>query len=305
MKLATYKEGSRDGQLVVVSRDLSTAHFVNGIATRLQQVLDDWNFLSPQLQDLYTTLNQGKARHAFAFDPAMCMAPLPRAYARLVAQSGGEAKPSLRQGASDALMGPRDDLWVASAEAGADFEVGLAVVTGDIERASAPAQALEGVRLLMLGVDWHWRGLEDSGASPVHSQPASGFAPVAVTPDELGDAWQGGRAHLSVSVQCQQRRIGVLDSAAGMALHFGQWLSLAARERSIGAGTVLCSGALRDPNVQHGHASVLQRRQHEQAEQGQPQTAWLGWGDVLQVDARSRDGHSVFGAIEHAVVEPL
>ncbi|MGE4052836.1 MAG: fumarylacetoacetate hydrolase family protein, partial [Piscinibacter sp.] len=150
MKLATYKDGSRDGQLVVVSRDLSTAHYASGIATRLQQVLDDWNFLSPQLEDLYQTLNHGKARHAFAFEAQKCMAPLPRAFqwadgsafinhVELVRKARGAEVPEsfytdplMYQGGSDDFLGPTDDIVVPSEEFGIDFEAEVAVITGDV-----------------------------------------------------------------------------------------------------------------------------------------------------------------------------
>src|SRR5688572_23095378 len=155
MKLASYKDGSRDGQLVVVSRDLSMAHYANGIATRLQQVLDDWNFLSPQLEDLYTSLNHGRARHAFPFDPQMCMAPLPRAYqwadgsaylnhVELVRKARNAEVPEsfytdplMYQGGSDDFLGPCDDIVVPSEKMGIDFEAEIAVVTGDVPMGSS------------------------------------------------------------------------------------------------------------------------------------------------------------------------
>ena len=171
MKLATYKDGSRDGQLIVVSRDLTTAHYASGIASRLQQVLDDWNFLSPQLQDVYDTLNHGKPRHAFAFDPKQCMAPLPRAYqwvdgsayinhVALVRQArGAEMPPSfytdplMYQGGSDGFLGPCDDVICASEAHGIDFEAEVAVITSDVRMGSTPEQALDGIRLVMLAND--------------------------------------------------------------------------------------------------------------------------------------------------------
>ena len=168
MKLATYKDGSRDGQLVVVSRDLSTAHYATGIASKLQQVLDDWNFLAPQLQDLYTTLNQGKARHAFPFDPAQCMAPLPRAYqwadgsayinhVELVRAARNSEVPSsfytdplMYQGGSDDFIGPCDPVVCASEAFGIDFEAEVAVITGDVPMQTNADEAIESVRLIML-----------------------------------------------------------------------------------------------------------------------------------------------------------
>ncbi|MBC7649026.1 MAG: fumarylacetoacetate hydrolase family protein, partial [Vitreoscilla sp.] len=177
MKLATYKDGSRDGQLVVVSRDLSTAHYATGIASKLQQVLDDWNFMSPQLQDLYEMLNSGKARHAFPFDAAQCMAPLPRAYqwadgsafvnhVELVRKARNSEVPAtfhtdplMYQGGSDDFIGPCDDVVVASEDFGIDFEAEVAVITADVPMRASPAQALEGIRLIMLANDVSLRNL--------------------------------------------------------------------------------------------------------------------------------------------------
>ena len=177
MKLATLKDGSRDGQLAVVSRDLASAHFPTGIASTMQQLLDDWNFVSPQLEDLYATLNGGKARHAFAFDPAQCHAPLPRAFqwsdgsaylnhVELVRKSRGAEvsatfyeDPLMYQGGSDDFLGPRDDAVFASADWGIDFESEVAVVTGDVALGATPDAALESVRLLMLVNDWSLRNL--------------------------------------------------------------------------------------------------------------------------------------------------
>src|SRR5439155_26500239 len=171
MKLASYKDGSRDGQLVVVSRDLATGHYASGIATRLQQVLDDWSFLSPQLEDLATSLDHGKARHAFAFDPTRCMAPLPRAYqvaggpafvhhVELVRRARNAEMPAsfwtdplMYQGGSDDFLGPRDDIVAASEDWGIDFGAEVAVVTGDVAMATGADAAVESVRLVMLAND--------------------------------------------------------------------------------------------------------------------------------------------------------
>ena len=211
MKFATYKDGSRDGQLVVVSRDLATAHYATGIASKLQQVLDDWNFMSPQLQDLYETLNSGKARHAFPFEPAQCMAPLPRAYqwvdgsayinhVELVRKARHAEVPAtfytdplMYQGGSDDFCGPGADVVVASEDFGIDFEAEIAVITGDVPMRATPEQALDGIRLVMLANDVSLRNLIADelakGFGFVQSKPATAFSPVAVTLDDLGDAW--------------------------------------------------------------------------------------------------------------------
>ena len=220
MKLATYKDGSRDGQLVVVSRDLGTAHYATGIASKLQQVLDDWSFLSPQLQDLYDQLNSGRARHPFPFDPAQCMAPLPRAYqwadgsayinhVELVRKARNSEVPEsfytdplMYQGGSDDFIGPCDPVVVPSESMGIDFEAEIAVITGDVKMGATPEQALEGIRLVMIANDVSLRNLIPAelakGFGFFQSKPATAFSPVAVTLDELGDAWDKGRVNLTV-----------------------------------------------------------------------------------------------------------
>lgn len=325
MKLATYKDGSRDGQLVVVSRDLATAHYANGIATRLQQVLDDWNFLSPQLEDLSTTLNHGKARHAFPFDPAMCMAPLPRAYQwadgsaylahveRVRRARGAELPESLRsdplvyQGGSDDFLGPCDDAPFARAEDGIDFEAELAVVTGDIPLGATPAQGLEGVRLVMLANDWTLRERVPAelakGFGFFQSKPATAFSPVAVTPDELGEAWQGGRVHLTLQVAWNGRKVGLLEAGPEMHFHFGQLIAHLAKTRNLRAGTIVGSGTVSNADASRGYACVAEKRAIETVDEGEAKTGWLQYGDTVRIEMKGRDGHSVFGAIEQAVVE--
>ena len=235
MKLASYQDGSRDGQLLVVSRDLVTAHYAGGIATRLRQVLDDWNFLSPQLEDLYTTLNQGKARHAFGFDAARCLAPLPRAYQWVVSVDHGAApggsEPVLQRRASDFLAGPHDAIAPDAPDADPACRARLAAVTGDVARGVSAAQALEGIRLLMLAHD---------------SDCATAFGPVAVTPDELGPAWRGGRVHLKLQLARPGQRAEWRDAAAAMQFHFGQLIARLAQARPVCAGSIVGSEALGD-----------------------------------------------------------
>lgn len=318
MKLATYRDGSRDGQLVVVSRDLASAHYATGIATRLQQVLDDWNFLAPQLQDLSQTLDSGKARHAFEFDPRQCLAPLPRAAQWVVAsaygrpgdvQAGaGEAAPAvlrMRHGAPDTLIGPTDPLRVADAAWEADFGAGLAVATGDVEAGVTPGQALEGVRLVMLVNEWSLAALEaherSCGSGLVQSRPATAFAPVAATPDELGAAWDGGRVQLTVQTACNGRTIGACDAGADMDFHFGELIAHLALTRRIRAGSLVGSGVVANRDPSRGYASVADKRALERREHGEPRTPFLQPGDTVRIDMKGRDGLSVCGAIEQQV----
>jgi fumarylacetoacetate (FAA) hydrolase len=326
MKLATLKDGSRDGQLVVVSRDLSLAHHASGIATRLQQVLDDWNFLSPQLEDLSATLNGGKARHAFPFEPRQCMAPLPRAYqwvdasgylnhVALVRRARGvempadaHLEPLMYQGGSDDLLGPTDDARFLDEEAGIDFEAELAVVTGDIPMGAGPDQALDGVRLLMLVNDWTLRHRVPAelarGFGFVQSKPATAFGPVAVTPDELGEAWQGGRVHLPLLSSRNGRRVGQPDAGEGMDFPFGVILAHLARTRAVRAGSIVGGGTVSNADPSRGCGCIAEQRARELVDGGTTTTDYLRFGDTVRIEMPGRDGQSVFGAIDQRVVGP-
>jgi fumarylacetoacetate (FAA) hydrolase len=323
MKLATYKDGSRDGQLVVVARDLASAHFATGTATRLQQVLDDWNFLSPPLEDLYATLNGGKARHAFAFDPRLCMAPLPRAcqwadgsaylnHVELVRKARGAEVPAsfyedplMYQGGSDDFLGPCDDAVFASTDWGIDFESEVAVVTGDIDIGTPPAAALEGVRLLMLVNDWSLRHLIPAelakGFGFLQSKPATAFGPVAVTPDELGPAWKGGRVHLDLESTWNGQRVGRCAAGEEMTFHFGQLIAHLAKTRRVRAGSIVGSGTVSNKDWTRGYSCIAEKRAIETIEHGEPRTAFMQFGDTIRIEMKGRDGQSVFGAIEQTV----
>ena len=323
MKLATLKDGSRDGQLAVVSRDLASAHFATGIATTLQQLLDDWNFVSPQLEDLYATLNGGKARHAFAFDPAQCHAPLPRAFqwadgsaylnhVELVRKARGAEVPAsfyedplMYQGGSDDFLGPRDDAVFASTDWGIDFESEVAVVTGDVAMGATPDAALESVRLLMLVNDWSLRNLIPAelakGFGFLQSKPATAFSPVAVTPDELGPAWRGGRLHLQLQSVWNGRQVGLVDAGPEMTFHFGQLIAHVAKTRRLRAGSIVGSGTVSNKDWAQGYSCVAEKRAIETIESGAPQTAFMQFGDTIRIEMLGSDGLSVFGAIEQRV----
>lgn len=330
MKLATYQDGSRDGQLVVVARDLSSAHYATGIAQRLQQALDDWNFIAPQLQELSDSLNRGKARHAFAFDPARCMAPLPRAYQWIVGAaypsrpalqalhtaldgSGADAPAApLRQAASDDLLGPCDPLPVLPEAWQPDLGAGLAAITGEVPQAATPGQALDTVRLLLLV---NTLAL-NAAPQPLDALAASAFGPVAVTPDELGDAWAQGRLHLTLQVSCNGRKLGMCDAGAAMQQDFGQLIAQAASVRRLRPGSIIGSGTVGNPGQPRGEgknrrtewpkgcASLADKRAIEQAQGGAPQTPWLRPGDSLRIDLKGKDGQSVFGPIAQSVGAP-
>lgn len=331
MKLATYKDGSRDGQLVVVSRDLSTAHYATGIANTLQQALDDWNFISPQLQDLYVTLNQGKARHAFPFDPAMCMAPLPRAYqwadgsaylnhVELVRAARNSEVPAsfyedplMYQGGSDDFIGPMDDVVVPSEDYGIDFEAEITVITGDVPMCATPEQALEGIRLVMLANDVSLRNLIPAelakGFGFFQSKPATAFSPVAVTPDELGDAWQGGRLHLTLQSTWNGRKVGMCEAGPEMTFHFGQLIAHIGKTRNVRAGSIVGSGTVSNKGVEadgrkdwpKGYSCIAEKRAIETILDGKPSTAFMKYGDTIRIEMKGKDGQSIFGAIDQKI----
>ena len=287
MKLATYKDGSRDGQLIVVSRNLKLAHYATGIADRLQQVLDDWNFLSPQLQDLYDALNRagegatgGLARHAFPFDAKMCMAPLPRAYqwadgsayinhvelVRLARHSEVPAnyytEPLMYQGGSDDFLGACDDAPFSSEAFGIDFEAEIAVITSDLPMGCSPERALDGIRLVMLANDWSLRHLVPDELAKsfgfLQSKPATAFSPVAVTLDEFAgqgaadsaSAWDAGRLSLTLLSHWNGRAVGRCDAGQEMTFHFGQLIAHLCKTRNVRAGSIIGSGTVSNKGVE-------------------------------------------------------
>ncbi|HEX5785048.1 MAG TPA: fumarylacetoacetate hydrolase family protein [Burkholderiaceae bacterium] len=292
MKLATYRDGSRDGQLVVVSRDLTQAHYATHVAHTLQQVLDDWNFVSPQLEDLSRELNHGKARHVFPFDPAQCLAPLPRTSQCVRAHAVAPAPTRNRGGVADlltlpgdALLGARADLPLADVADGLDFEAGWAVLCSDLPQGCAPARALEGVRLLTLANTWVLREVQAreraAQVGEVQSRPAVTLGPVVVTPDELGGAWASGRVSLTLEVLLNGRRVVQGQADQAQAQHAGQWLAALAARRPVRAGAVVCSGPLLTPTG--GPAGGLQP------------------GDCLRVTLTAADGSQPLGTMDTEV----
>ncbi len=249
MKLASYADGSRDGHLVVVSRDLTQAHYATGIATRLQQLLDDWGFIAPQLEDLAVQLNHGKLRHAFAFEPAKCLAPLPRAYGWAVVDAEGGIG---REAGS--FSAPHQPL-----RAPAQGQPVLAAITGDLAAASDAAAALDALRLLTFALDWRVAG----------ELVATQCAPLAVTADELGSTWSGGRLQARLVALHNGSRLEPRDVVAAP----GEALARLARLRSLRAGQL--AGVALDPL-----------------------DLALAPGDSLHVDLKTAEGASLFGAID-------
>ncbi|NGZ84383.1 fumarylacetoacetate hydrolase family protein [Duganella aceris] len=325
MKLATLKDGTRDGQLMVVSRDLKTAQLADGVARTLQKALDDWTFIAPQLEQLYQDLNQGRARRGFDFESKHCMAPLPRAFqwadgsayvnhVELVRKARGAElpqsfweEPLMYQGGGDNLLGPTDDIALFHDQWGIDFEAEVAVITDDVPMGATPDQAHQRIRLLMLVNDVSLRNLIPEelakGFGFVQSKPASSFSPVAVTPDELGDAWKGGKVHLPLLSTWNDKLVGKPQAGVDMTFNFPQLIAHLAKSRNVRAGSIIGSGTVSNKDAKRGYSCIAEQRAREMIAGGEPVTPFMAFGDTIRIEMLNGDGKSVFGAIEQAVTQ--
>ncbi|MES2090271.1 MAG: fumarylacetoacetate hydrolase family protein [Pseudomonadota bacterium] len=336
MKLATLKNGTRDGALAVVSRDLRWCQTVPAMAPHLQTALDDWARVAPQLQAVYQALNQGTAPDAQAFDPHACHSPLPRAYqwadgsayvnhVELVRRARGATLPPefwtdplMYQGGSDAFIGPCDPIRVPAANGetwGVDLEGEVAVITDDVPLGASPAQCADAIRLLMLVNDVSLRHLIPAelakGFGFFQSKPASSFSPVAVTPDELGEAWRDSCVHRPLLVQINGEPFGCPDAGVDMVFNFAQLMAHAAKTRALGAGSIIGSGTVSNKqgglhgssiaNGGVGYACIAELRMYEAIETGAASTEFLRFGDRVRIDMVDLQGTSIFGAIDQVV----
>ncbi|MRX07069.1 fumarylacetoacetate hydrolase [Pseudoduganella sp. FT25W] len=324
MKLATLKDGSRDGQLMVVSRDLKSAQLADGVARTLQRALDDWTFISPQLDDIYQELNRGGGRRRFDFDPQNCMAPLPRAFqwadgsayvnhVELVRKARGAElpesfweEPLMYQGGSDDFLGPTDDIVLAHEEWGIDFEAEVAVITDDVPMGATADQSLQRIRLLMLANDVSLRNLIPDelakGFGFVQSKPATSFSPVAVTPDELGDAWKGGKVHLPLLSTWNDKLVGKPHAGVDMVFNFPQLIAHLAKSRNVRAGSIIGSGTVSNKDAKRGYSCIAEQRCLEMIAGGAPLTPFMAFGDTIRIEMLD-DGKSVFGAIAQTLTQ--
>ena len=335
MKLASLKNGSRDGLLVVVSRDLSRCVAVPAVAATMQQLLDSWAQLSIKLEEVYLALNSGKVDGEMAFEQAQCESPLPRAYqwadgsayvnhVELVRKArNAEMPPSfwtdplMYQGGSDDFIGPRDNIDVVSEDYGIDFEGEVAVITDDVPMACTAEQARNKIRLLMLVNDVSLRGLIPNelakGFGFFQSKPASAFSPVAVTPDELGDKWHDGRVHLPLLSTYNGKLFGKPNAGTDMTFDFGQLVAHAAKTRNLGAGAIIGSGTVSNKQgTEHGtsveeggvgYSCIAEIRMIETIRDGKPATAFMRFGDTIRMEMLDEQGNSIFGAIDQQVVQ--
>jgi fumarylacetoacetate (FAA) hydrolase len=322
MKLASLKHG-RDGMLVVVSRDLSRQVAVPHIAHTLQAVMDDWAHAAPRLMRVYDLLNEGPVAGEKPFHATECAAPLPRAYqwadgsayvthVELVRKArGAEMPPSfwidplMYQGGSDSFIGPCDPIVAADEAWGIDFEGEVAVIVDDVPIGSSASAAEKHIKLLMLVNDVSLRNLIPAELAKnfgfFQSKPATAFSPVAVTPDELGEAWDGGKAHLPLLVSLNGARFGAPNAGEDMTFSFPQLIAHAAKTRFLGAGSILGSGTVANKDRSRGSACIAERRSLEQIEAGEPKTPFMKFGDQVRIEMLDREGRSLFGAIDQEV----
>ncbi len=331
MKLASLKDG-RDGRLVVVSRDLQRYLPAAGVAATLQAALDDWPNARPALEAIAARVEAGEGD---TFNQADCASPLPRAYqwadgsayvnhVELVRKARGAEMPAtfwtdplMYQGGSDSFIGPRDNIPMADEAWGIDFEAEIVVVTDDVPMGISPEAALDRIQLVMLVNDVSLRNLIPGelakGFGFFQSKPSSAFSPVAVTPDELGDAWREGKLHLPLLSVLNGEPFGKPDAGVDMTFHFGQLVAHAAKTRPLGAGCIIGSGTISnklgdgpgkpiaDGGV--GYSCIAEIRTIETINNGKPSTSFMKFGDRIRIEMNDASGASIFGTIDQAIEE--
>jgi fumarylacetoacetate (FAA) hydrolase len=320
MKLATLIDGTRDGKLAVVSRDLARALPVPQIARRLQDALDDWASTATKLEDAARTVNSGGGN---PFNPIACMSPLPRAYhwvdgsaylnhVELVRKARGATMPPeflvdplMYQGNSGRFLGPREPIVVADEAWGTDLEGEVAVITDDVPMQCTPEIARTHIKLLMLVNDVSLRGLIPAELAKqfgfLQSKPGPAFSPVAVTPDELGHAWDGGKLNLPLQVRINGNEVGKANAGVDLQFDFGQLIAHDAKTRPLPAGSIIGSGTISNRDRTAGWSCLAEQRMIETIESGKPITPFLKFGDVVRIEMADSSGQSIFGAIEQTV----
>ncbi|WP_426359198.1 fumarylacetoacetate hydrolase family protein [Pseudocolwellia sp. HL-MZ19] len=334
MKLATLKNDTRDGQLVVVSRDLSQCITVPNIASSLQQALDDWSTTEPLLNAVYLDLNNGSLE-SLPFNQSDCTAPLPRAYhwadgsayvnhVELVRKARNAVlpesfwtEPLIYQGGSDVFLAPHDDIPLEDESWGMDLEGEVAVITDDVKMGTKPEDAADKIKLIMLVNDVTLRNEVPAelakGFGFYQAKPFGTFSPIAVTPDELGDAWHGGKLHLPLLVTINGELFGKANAGVDMTFDFSTIISHAAKTRPLGAGTIVGSGTVSNkqnggpgkpvPEGGLGYSCLGEIRMIETIQHGKPSTPFLRFGDHVRIEMNDAKDCSIFGTIEQTVVK--
>jgi fumarylacetoacetate (FAA) hydrolase len=324
MKLGSLRAGGRDGTLIVVSRDLTRAVGATGVAPTLQSAIDNWSVTAPRLQRLYDELNAGKAKDAFPLVTADLAAPLPRAYqfadgsayvrhVELVRKArGGELPPKfwtdplIYQACSDRFMGPNDPIEIVSEAHGVDFEAELVAITDDVPMGTKEAAAGKHLILYMLVNDVSLRNLIpaelEKGLGFFHGKPTSAFSPVAVTPDEFGDAFDGKTVHLPLISTLRGQKFGWPSISVDQVFTLARLVEHCAVTRHLGAGSLIGTGTISNVNGNCGSSCIAEVRAHETITQGKPVTPYMAFGDRIRIEMFDRNGNSIFGAIDQTTV---
>jgi len=323
VRLATLRDGSRDGRLVVVRRDGEAVLQASRVAATLQEALDGWDECAPSLRALAASLDAGDV-DGDPLDPAALLSPLPRAYewvdgsaylnhVRLVRRARGaeppptlETDPLVYQGGSGVLLAPAGDILLPDPAWGLDFEGEVCAILGDVRQGTRATEAARCIRLLCLANDLTYRNLVPAelakGFGFFQSKPATAFSPFAVTPDELGPAWRDGRVHLRLTVRWNGKRVGDLDAGPDMHFSFFDLIAHVASTRAFTAGTILGSGTVSNAGAGRGFACIAEQRAQELLDAGAPKTRFMLPGDTVEIEMRDSAGRSVFGAISQQVV---
>lgn len=326
MKLASLKSPScYDGELCLVDKNLNLATKVTHIAKTLQEALDHWDQLEPQLQEIYKGLNEQQVKDTFEFNANQMSSPLPRAYqwadgsayvnhVELVRKARGADMPDnfwtdplMYQGGSDSFIGPRDPILVADESFGIDFEAEVAVITNHVPMGIQPEEAGKHIQLFLLVNDVSLRNLIPGelakGFGFFQSKPASSFSPVAVTPDELGKYWDGNRLHLPLLSFLNDKLFGEPNAGEDMTFSFPQLIAHAAKTRTLASGSIIGSGTVSNLDRSRGSSCIAEKRMLEILSKGSPKTPFMSFGDVIRIEMRDEEGKSIFGTIEQSVKE--
>lgn len=323
MKLATLKNHKRDGQLVVVNRDLTKAIIVSDIAETLQNALENWTNCKPQLEQVYHKLNAGELSSTLDFPQQNIASPLPRAYqwadgsayvnhVELVRKARGAEMPAnfwhdplMYQGGSDTFLGPYDAIPLPDVSWGLDFESEVAVITSDVSMGISKENAEQSICLIMLVNDVSLRNLiPDELAKSFgffHSKPSSAFSPVAVTPDEIQESWDGKKINLPLITHFNEKLFGQPDAGVDMTFDFPTLIAHAAKTRHLSAGTIIGSGTVSNYDRSKGSSCIAEKRMLEIIASGKASTPFMKMGDRVKIEMLNKDGKSIFGAIEQVV----
>lgn len=323
MKLASIDNKTRDGQLVVVNKDLTKAVIVSEIAKTMQAAIDNWAVIEPKLKAVYQDLNANKLSDAFDFSSVRILAPLPRAYhwadgsayvthVELVRKARNAELPEsfwtdplMYMGASDAFIGPNEDIEIEDEAWGIDFESEVAVITDDVPPGTNAKDALNHIKLITIINDVSLRNLIPNELSKqfgfYQSKPWTSFAPVVVTPDELGGDWKDGKLHLPLNSTLNGTLIGSPNAGIDMTFNFGQLVAHAAKTRSLMAGTVIGSGTVANQGSPNGSSCLAEVRCLEIIKDGTASTPFMSFGDRIEIEMNDKDGKSIFGKINQVV----